>query len=226
MWHFLFTLTQVWMKIVIRSICIQIFQCFSCTCMLCLLLYFQEAVVLDDNCKWFGTHCVPESTIFCHHIGMAEDSMANPLLTSGSPNKKWFARRCCYGILGILLFLVLLGAVGVFVALMMIVGGQPPRVHTHCGMVEGKYDMLDDMFTFKVSQTFNGYIYFQTLSHLMHSWVIPVTPECIRWEVSGNKLPLYCTACTYILLMEQKNQKAVLSRKTVHNHSWNKLIYG
>ena len=63
----------------------------------------------------------------------------------------WQARKCGYIFLVIVLLLILLGAVGVLIALLLIVGGQAPSIMTHCGLVEGKYDMAKDVFVFRVS---------------------------------------------------------------------------
>ena len=59
-------------------------------------------------------------------------------------------KRCLCICVSILLALILLGGVIILVVLLVVIGGQPPRVTTNCGQIEGEFDVLHNVFTYKV----------------------------------------------------------------------------
>ena len=59
-------------------------------------------------------------------------------------------KRCLCICVSLLLALILLGGVIILVVLLVVIGGQPPRVTTNCGQIEGEFDVLNNVFTYKV----------------------------------------------------------------------------
>ena len=87
---------------------------------------------------------------------MSEDTA--PLRAStaddGPPPSTTIAKvRRCLCILATIFFIVLLAAAIVVLALLLVfVGQQPARVVTDCGVVEGNFDPINKVFSFKVSK--------------------------------------------------------------------------
>ena len=59
-------------------------------------------------------------------------------------------KRCLCICVSLLLALILLGGVIILVVLLVVIGGQPPRVTTNWGQIEGEFDVLNNVFKYKV----------------------------------------------------------------------------
>lgn len=66
-------------------------------------------------------------------------------------SRKATRRRGLIIMAGLFFLLLIIGAIVILVLLLFLVGQQPPRVQTSCGTVEGTFNSVDRVFSFKVS---------------------------------------------------------------------------
>jgi hypothetical protein len=65
-------------------------------------------------------------------------------------NQRTRGKRGLIILAGIFFLLLLIAAFVVLILLLFLVGQQPPRVQTTCGTVEGLFNSVDKVFSFKV----------------------------------------------------------------------------
>ena len=75
-----------------------------------------------------------------------------PFIQDDKPSS---VKRCLCICVSLLLAFILLGGVIILVVLLVVIGGQPPRVTTNCGQIEGRFDVLNNVFIYKVSAFVN-----------------------------------------------------------------------